>query len=89
MATLKRLGSDFLYARPSFLAGVARLLDLWGCFDGYNRSRTPQEADSRAMYLDWYVVGQDMSDACEQFELQTSRDDSRQGNLFQDSAQAR
>ncbi len=48
---------------PSFWSGVARLVDLWGVFDGYNESRTPAEADARAMYADWAVTGGDISDA--------------------------
>lgn len=48
--------SDFLFAQPSALAGVARFSDFSGSFDSYNRSDTEAEADAFAMYADWAVV---------------------------------
>ena len=51
--------SDFLFAQPSLLSGVSRLLDLGGVFDDYNRSRNGMEADNRAGWVDWGTVGQD------------------------------
>jgi hypothetical protein len=61
-----RVKSDFLFAQPSFGSGVARVLDLWGRFDNYNISATPEEADSAALAADWIVVGQDICDAVKQ-----------------------
>lgn len=55
--------TDFLVARPSFWSGIGRLLDLWGKFDAYNTSRSPEEADMRALYSDWRNVGQDLRDS--------------------------
>ena len=52
--------TDFLFAQPSALSGVARLLDLSGLFDAYNNSREPREADIKALLSDWYIVGQDL-----------------------------
>ncbi len=69
--------SDFLYARPSFLSGLARLLDIFGTFDQYNRSRDGRIADARALYCDWHVVGWDLLDAC---ELETTELKNRQKN---------
>lgn len=54
--------SSFLFVEPSFLAGMGRIFDLWGGFDLYSVSRTPQEADLRALYSDWRVIGQDFRD---------------------------
>ena len=64
----KKAQTDFLFAQPSFGSGAARTLDLWGTFDDYNRSETPAEADAAAIAADWYVVGQDLSDAIVQYE---------------------
>ena len=50
--------SDFLFARPSFLSGMARTLDLGANFDEYNISNSPELADSRALYNDWRAVGE-------------------------------
>lgn len=54
--------SDFLFAEPSFLTGVARTLDLFGTLKdhSYNKSPTPGEADARAIANDWTVVGGDL-----------------------------
>ena len=64
----KRVKTDFLFAQPSLASGAARLFDLWGQFDDYNRSDTTDEADGKAIAADWFVVGQDLSDAIEQNE---------------------
>ena len=61
------MGSDFLFAMPSALAGVSRSLDLGATFGGYNESQTEREADRRALCSDWYVVGDSLSDAINTF----------------------
>ena len=63
-----KVQSDFLFAQPSFASGVARVFDLFGQFDEYNRSETPEEADAKAIASDWIVVGQDIADTIEQNE---------------------
>jgi hypothetical protein len=63
-----KVKSDFLFAQPSFASGAARVFDLFGQFDEYNRSDTPDEADAKAIASDWIVVGQDLADAIEQSE---------------------
>lgn len=55
--------SDFLFVQPSVVSGLARLLDLLATFDAYNVSRSPHEADARALRSDWQVTGQDIADA--------------------------
>ncbi len=63
-----KVKSDFLFAQPSLVAGAARVFDLFGQFDDYNSSDTPQEADAKAIASDWLIVGQDIADAIEQNE---------------------
>ncbi|MGA3131227.1 MAG: hypothetical protein ABSD59_10530 [Terracidiphilus sp.] len=63
-----KIKSDFLFAQPSFASGAARVFDLFGQFDEYNRSETPAEADAKAIASDWMIVGQDIADAIEQHE---------------------
>ncbi|MFZ3262537.1 MAG: hypothetical protein WA172_00925 [Terriglobales bacterium] len=65
---VNRLKSDFLIAAPSFVSGAARLLDWAGLYDTYNGSRNGQEADAKALFSDWRVVGQDIDDAMVEFE---------------------
>jgi hypothetical protein len=55
-----KLSSEFLVARPSFLEGVARILDFAGFMTEYNRSRTSEEADLHALRTDWAILGEDM-----------------------------
>ena len=52
--------TDFLYARPSFIEGVARLFDTAGSLNEYNRSPTPEEADARALSRDTIAVARDL-----------------------------
>jgi hypothetical protein len=55
--------SDLLYARPSFIEGIARIVDLGGTLNEYNRSPTPDEADFDALEADWRMLGQDLEQA--------------------------
>ncbi|MFN7591165.1 MAG: hypothetical protein ACK501_19020 [Planctomycetota bacterium] len=55
--------SDFLFAQPSFLSGIGRVVDMAGVFDEYNFSATPQEADARAERADWLATGRDLAAA--------------------------
>jgi hypothetical protein len=65
---VNRLKSDFLVATPSLLSGAGRLLDWYGLYDAYNLSRNTQEADAKATFSDWRIVGQDLDDAMVEFE---------------------
>jgi hypothetical protein len=75
---MDRLRTDFLFAKPSFLSGVARILDLFGIFDAYNESRKPIEADASAMYADWRMIGQDIMDATQTFESELKEEKDKQ-----------
>jgi hypothetical protein len=60
--------AGFLFAAPSFLGGMASVLDMGGTLVTYNISETPEEADSRALASDWAAVGDDLKEACHHFE---------------------
>lgn len=60
----------YLFAQPSFIAGMARVLDIGGVFDVYNESETADEADTRALTSDWLMVGQDINFAIEEYVKQ-------------------
>lgn len=62
-AMMKRIKSDFLFAQPSSMSGVASTIDLWGQLTSYNTSESAQEADQNAIAADWFVTGQDIEDA--------------------------
>jgi hypothetical protein len=61
------MSSDFLFVAPSFLRGLGTVLDIGGTAESgnYSVSKTPTEADVRAMASDWVMVGQDIDDAVE------------------------
>jgi hypothetical protein len=52
--------STFLFAEPSFAEGMARVLDLGGNLNEYNRSLTDKQADFWAIYADWRATGEDI-----------------------------
>lgn len=63
-----------LCARPSFVEGVARLVDFTGLLNTYNTSSSPEEADYRAMLSDLEAVGQDFRAAIDQFKRDYKRE---------------
>ncbi|MBI2551870.1 hypothetical protein HYW17_01040 [Candidatus Uhrbacteria bacterium] len=62
----------YLFAKPSFIEGVGRVLDLGGVLDTYNISTTPAEADAKALRTDWMAVGNDLRSAMQQYASQFS-----------------
>lgn len=63
------MGSDLLYARPSFLNGMAAVMDLGGTLTKeYNHSATPNLADYNALKSDWSVTGVDLFTAIDKFK---------------------
>lgn len=55
--------SNFLFASPSFLEGVARILDFGATLNNYNYSQSDEEADTIALWMDWAMVGNDLRSA--------------------------
>ena len=52
--------TDYLFACPGFLGGMASVLDLGATLVLYNDSPTTEEADAQAIKSDWEVVGNDI-----------------------------
>jgi hypothetical protein len=71
------MGSDFLFAVPSFMSGLARTLDLGGIFTSYNDSANGEAADKRALSSDWKIVGDDLIEASQQFGQEQHQDPSQ------------
>lgn len=57
---LKKNYSFRLFPRSSFISGMATIFNIAGNFYSYNYSKTPNEADSKAVWADWLAVGDDM-----------------------------
>ena len=56
------MGTDFrrtarLFARPSFIEGVARIVDVGATLNEYNINPTGEEADVESIKSDWKAVG--------------------------------
>ncbi len=52
--------TDFLFARPSFIEGMARVLDLGSTLQQYNNSLDGKQADSIAANADMRAIAEDM-----------------------------
>lgn len=63
---LEEIRSDYLFARPSLIEGVGRMVDLSNSLNTYNISPTSEAADARALFEDWKAVGHDVRVALEQ-----------------------
>ena len=73
------MGSDFLFARPSWTSGAGRTLDLWGVFEDFNDSPTSEIADGRALFSDWRIVGEDLLRAAQIADESTLKQESVNG----------
>ena len=60
--------NTFLYARPSFIAGAAAILDFGNSLTEYNYSITDEQADFIALLSDWVCLGDDFKAALKAFE---------------------
>jgi hypothetical protein len=58
--------SLFLMEQPSFLEGMARVLDFGDTMTGYNSSRNGDEADHAALWADWEMIAGDLRAAARQ-----------------------
>lgn len=55
--------STTLFARPSFIEGVARLWDFGNTLQEYNRSASPNRANFESLATDYEAVGMDARQA--------------------------
>lgn len=55
------MGKYRLFAVPSFIEGIARVLDLGCTLNEYNYSITPDAADMDALSSDWNAICGDMN----------------------------
>ncbi len=55
--------SDFLFAPPSALSGIASVSDLGATMFMFNESGSVQQADFFALRQDWLMIGNDMKAA--------------------------
>jgi hypothetical protein len=55
--------SDYLFARPSFVDGIGRTIDLFGVLNEYNYSSNDAEADRTALANDVAVLRSDLMES--------------------------
>jgi hypothetical protein len=63
--------TEYLFARPSFVKGVGKILDIGATSKALNTSFTPEEADFNAILSDWEMTGDYMREALEEYGQQT------------------
>lgn len=66
--------TDLLFARPSFISGMASVLDLGSTLVNFNAAPTPDIADARAVRSDWRSVGNDIRSAMNTHERENGQD---------------
>lgn len=59
----------FLYARPSFMEGLARIFDFGNTLSEYNQSLTPKQADFLALRSDWLAIAGDLRNAVQEADV--------------------
>lgn len=52
--------TDFLTSSNSFITGMGSVLNIGGNYFDYNSSESSEEADKKALCMDWRMVGKDM-----------------------------
>ena len=62
-AAMGQSATDFLTPSSSFVIGAGSAFSLAGNYFEFNRSRTPAEADARALSSDWKITGEDIARA--------------------------
>ena len=65
--------TDFLVPVSSALVGIGSLLNFSGNYFAYNQSHTPEQADCRAIYNDWSMIGQDLRQAMKTLDASVAR----------------
>lgn len=70
--------TGFLYARPNFFEGMARLLDFGNTLSVYNSSGNASEADQNAILSDYQAIADDIKAVTE------SRSQNQSGKLERD-----
>jgi hypothetical protein len=65
--------TDYGYAMPSFLSGMARALDLGAQFTEFNWSEDPVERDEIAVFSAFRAVGLELMAACSRYESELGR----------------
>lgn len=64
---MNKYRTDFLTPSSSFLCGAGSVLNISGNYFDYNSSQSDDEADKKAISMDWKMVGADIASSMKQF----------------------
>ena len=76
--------ASLLFARPSALGGIARILDFGGTLNEYNTANSGEQADLLAAWADWLAVGEDLRAAFGTYEGQYIMDTAQPADASRD-----
>ena len=70
MGTKEKLMDEsfFLFSMPSFIGGMASIMDIGSTLNVYNESIDEDTADYRAQKSDWTAIGKDIRGALAAWE---------------------
>lgn len=66
--------TDFLLPKNNFLIGLGSVLNISGSYFEYNCSESEEEADKKALFSDWYNVGNDLKVSLKDFKKKHSEE---------------
>ena len=62
-----------LFAEPSSIEGMSRVVDLGATMQIYNISETEQQADFEALRNDWRAIGDDLRYSIRMYEQESAK----------------
>lgn len=71
----RKYRTDFLFPNSSFITGMGSVFDLTGNYYSFNTSKTPEQADFKAIESDWGVVGDDIKKSVDEMKKQLANQD--------------
>ena len=66
--------TDFLLPKNNFFIGLGSVLNISGSYFEYNSSESEEEADRKALFSDWFNVGNDLKVSTEDFKKKHSKE---------------
>ena len=77
-----RMKTGFLFPTPTFLSGIGSVLNVFGGPGTFNYSRNGLEADCKALYSDYRMIGHDIENAIVAYVIEHPDHFPEQARLF-------
>ena len=65
--------TTFLLPKNNFWVGFGSVLNIAGSYFDYNYSNSDVDADKKALFSDWFMVGEDFKKSKEKFEKDNNK----------------